>query len=102
MRETEARLFTDRRAAGRGTGLATATFFLAVTFFVAGFLVRFALVFAFVGGLGLRDPFFDLAIYFLVSIRFAPDRDDTDFGQFVNARDEDERAGLWLPPFDCV
>src|ERR1700754_3127672 len=64
MRATEGRLFTDRRSAGRGTGLGATAFFLAAGFRAGGF---FALAALRVGFFRLPDPVFDLPLAMLAS-----------------------------------
>src|SRR5262245_54811654 len=70
MRVTEARSFTDRRSAGRGTGLGATAFFLAadllaVDLRMAGFFALAALRLA--GFFPLPDPVFDLPLAMLAS-----------------------------------
>src|SRR5262245_39461145 len=65
MRVTEARSFTDRRSAGRGTGLGATAFFLAADLRMAGFFALAALRLA--GFFPLPDPVFDLPLAMLAS-----------------------------------
>ena len=63
MRATEGRFLTDRRSAGRMTGLGTTGFFAFAALRATGFLVFGTLRLA--GVLPLPDPFLDLPLAML-------------------------------------